>query len=342
LSLPDRERAQLRAEMGERLLLAGEYRNAIPDLAEAVRLEPSRSEAWAQLADAQLRTGDPKRALESALHARTLHDTGELEALLGDIYESAGDSVASAKSFEEATRLSPGEERFALALAVELMRHRTFRPAIVILERSVLNFPRSPRLRTALGLALFLSGDEPRGTTKLLEALSLDSEFVPAVRYLGELALSTPGSAQPRVIEAECKYADAHPSDNEANAICGGLQARGKSEGSPISEWRPILRRLASAAASPERDIAHCEYGNVLDQTHDWLKARGELETCTRLNPDSVEAHYRLARVYRRLGLKDLADKEARLRSAAEQRESAANNARETSVKEFIYTMSKH
>jgi tetratricopeptide (TPR) repeat protein len=340
-SLPDRERAQLRSQMGERLLIAREYRNATVDLSEAVRLDPSRSEAWAQLADAQLHSGDPKGALESALHARTLHDTGELEGLLGDIYETEGDSVASAKSFEEAVRLSPGEERFALALAVELMRHKTFQPALTVLERCEVDFPHSPRTRTALGLALFLSGREPEGTTKLLEALSLDPAFLPAVRYLGELALGRPGGPEPRVIEAECKYADAHPSDNESNAICGGLEARAKSEDSPTAEWRPILLRLASAATSPDSAIAHCEYGKALDQTHDWPHARKELETCTRLGPDSVEAHYRLSRVYRRLGLKELAEKEASLRTAAERRETAANDARENSVKEFLYTMSK-
>ncbi len=246
LSLPDRERAQLRSQMGERLLIAREYRSATVDLSEAVRLDPSRSEAWAQLADAQLHSGDPKEALGSALHARALHDTGELEALLGDIYEAAGDSIASAKSFEEAIRLSPGEERFALALAVELMRHQTFQPALTVLERSEIDFPQSPRTRTALGLALFLSGKEPEGTAKLREALSIDPAFIPAVRYLGELALGRPGTPDPQVIEAECKYANAHPSDNESNAICGGLEARAKSEDSPPAEWRPILRRLAA------------------------------------------------------------------------------------------------
>ncbi|MDQ2948800.1 MAG: tetratricopeptide repeat protein, partial [Acidobacteriota bacterium] len=95
----------------------------------------------------------------------------------------------------------------------------------------------------------------------------------------------------------------------------------------------------AAATASPNGSLAHCEYGKALDQTQDWPRARTELETCARLDPNSVEAHYRLARIYRRLGLKELANKELAQRSAAAQRIAASNEAREQSVRAFLYTM---
>lgn len=342
LPLPGQECADLRSKMGESLLIAREYHDAIVDLSQSVRLDPSNAEVWAQLADAQLHDRDPKGALASALQAKALRDTGELEALLGEIYESAGDNVASAQSFENAVRLSPDEERLRLALAVELIQHQTFEPAIAILKRSAIDFPQSARTRTALGLTLFLSGREQEGIDELLEAVSLDPAFAGAVRYLGEIALPARTTPQVRIIEVECRYADAHPSDSESNAVCGGLKARLAAHDSATADWPLILHYLAAAArASPNSPLAHCEYGKALDERQNWPQARTELEICERLDPNSVEAHYRLARIYSRLGLTELAKSELAQRSAAAQRVAASNEAREQSVKAFLFTMTQ-
>jgi len=305
---------------------------AIADLVwlEAQLKAPGHPDLAATIADLQ------------GLKAKGLKDSGEMEELLGEAYEAVGDSVSSARSFQEAVRLSPGEERFRIALAVELMRHQTFEPALAILKRSMIDFPRSARVRTAFALTLFLSGKEQEGIEQLLEAISLDPAFTPAIRYLGDIAANQGPAPEERVVKAECDYADAHPSDDESNAYCGALEARLATNNPETADWRPILRRLALAASgSRNSSIARCEYGKALYETHDWVKARSELQSCVRLDPNSVEGHYRLARVYERLGEKDLAHKELALRAEASNRLAAANNAREQSVRGFLYTMSE-
>lgn len=274
------------------------------------------------------------------LKAKGFQTTGDLEALLGEAYERLGDSVSSARSFQEAVRLSPNEERFRLALAIELMQHQTYEPALIILKRAEIDFPRSARIGTATALTLYLSGEEKHGISQLLDAISLDPGFTPAVRYLGEIALGQGTPPEQRIVTAECRYADSHPSDSEAAAYCGGLAARAAADNAEAADWGPILRRLQAAAArSPESALALCEYGKALYQAHDWPRARTALKTCVRLDPNSIEGHYRLARVYERFGEKNLARKELALRAAASTRVAAANNAREESVKGFLYTM---
>jgi predicted Zn-dependent protease len=295
--------------------------------------------------DAQLKArsySDLKAAVANicALQAKGLENTGEMEALLGEAYEALGDSVSSARSLQEAVRLSPNEERFRLALAIELMQHQTYEPALVILKRAANDFPRSARTRTALALTLFLSGEEKEGVAVLLDAISLDPNFTPAIHYLGEIALGQGKAPEQRTVKAECGYSDAHPSDIQAATYCGALQARVATDNAETAEWAPILRRLGTAASrSPDSALTRCEYGKALYQAHDWGRARSELQACVRLDPNSIEGHYRLARVFERSGRSDLARKELALRAEASSRVAAANNAREESVRGFLYTM---
>lgn len=274
------------------------------------------------------------------LQEKGLPDTGDIEALLGEAYEKLGDSVSSARCFQKAVELSPNEERFRLALAIELMQHQTYEPALVVLKRAGIDFPRSARIRTAIALTLYLSGEEKLGIRKLLETISLDPGFAPAVHYLEEIALNQGTTPEPGVVKAACDYADAHASDSEAAAYCGALEARVASDNAETADWTPILRRLGTAASrSPRNPLARCEYGKALYQTRDWPRARSELQACVHLDPDSIEGHYRLARVYEHYGEKDLARKELALRAAASSRLAAINDAREESVKGFLYTM---
>lgn len=306
LSLPNTERAQLSRETGERLLIAHQFQEALTDLTEAKRLR----------------------------------DSGDVEELSGEAYEALGDSVSAARSFQKAVELSPNEERLRLALAIELMRHQTFEPALIILKKAATEFPASARIRTALALAVFLSGHEQDGIAQLLSAISLDPTFTPAILYLGRIVLSQAAIPDKQVVTAECNYADAHSSDNESNAYCAALEARAAGNNGAATDWAPILHRLASASARfPKNALIRCEYGRALDQARNFIKARSQLEVCVQLDPNSIEGHYRLARIYERSGQKDLVRKELALRSDAEHRMAASNEARENSVKQFLYTI---
>jgi tetratricopeptide (TPR) repeat protein len=324
------------ASAGQLLLTNGAYREAKGELAQSVKLRPDDPGTWAQLAYAQFKIGEPKAALVSALRAKSIRDTADVESLLGDIYEASDDSVASAQCYQTAIAMAPQQESFRLALAVELMQHQTFAPAIDLLKIAALEFPNSSRVQTALGLAYYLADDDHLAVEALLNAIRLDPAPDIPRRYLGEIALQQSADPEVTVVQELCGYADAHPTDPRANAVCGGLQSRG----SAAPEWPAILKRLkASALAAPHSAFEQCTLAKALDEAREEQGTRQALETCARLDPDSVEAHFRLARLYRRLGLMQLSRRQVELRAFAEQRQTQANSERYQRVTKFLYTL---
>ena len=65
------------------------------------------------------------------------------------------------------------------------------------------------------------------------------------------------------------------------------------------------------AAQFPRSRDAHRELGFSFYQQHHYDLARAEYETVQTIDPDDLAAHYNLAILYRRLGLKDKAAIEA-------------------------------
>jgi uncharacterized protein HemY len=75
-----------------------------------------------------------------------------------------------------------------------------------------------------------------------------------------------------------------------------------------------VIRRLRSAAKlAPDEPLANCTLGYALEWAEQLAEARHWLEICVRQRPNSAEDHYRLSRVYQRLGLKQAAAEQAKL-----------------------------
>ena len=60
------------------------------------------------------------------------------------------------------------------------------------------------------------------------------------------------------------------------------------------------------------------------------------MEACVRLDPDSPDGHYQLSRIYRRLGLTALANRQTSLQEAAAQRQSEESVRRTETVTKFL------
>src|SRR5690348_16564925 len=129
---------------------------AAAEMAAALELSPEDAGLLLATAAAELQAGRFDDALG---HARRAGNTRVALELIGDIEEKRGEFVEAAKAYQAAVALAPDREQYRIALALELVSHQTFAPAIAVLEQAAPLFPRSAKIRTLLGIARYAGGD---------------------------------------------------------------------------------------------------------------------------------------------------------------------------------------
>jgi tetratricopeptide (TPR) repeat protein len=336
-TLPLQQTIDVRLHLAEILSRASLFSEAATDFAAASALAPDRADLLYNLAVADFRSSRLDEALASAERAKNLEDSASIESLLGDIQEKRGDPLAAVHSYQSAVNLQPSEERYHIALALELLRHQTFDAALVVLNQSATLFPKSARVKILLGLTCFFVDRSADAVQALLEAAELEPQDETVARYLGEITLLDTSTPNPAATAQECKFADAHPQNEIADAFCGAILLRLARDNDDVSRRAEIFRRLQHAARiAPSEPVARCQLGKAFEWTEHWSQARAEMEACVRLDPGSPDGHYQLSRIYRRLGLTDLAKRETSLQEAAAQRQSEESVRRTETVTKFL------
>ncbi len=111
------------------------------------------------------------------------------------------------------------------------------------------------------------------------------------------------------------KYADALPSLRKALALAPdnarALYYQALIERNEGEVDQAIVDLQKVAQQFPRSRDAHRELGFSFYQQHRYPEARAEYEIVQTIDPDDLAAHYNLAILYRRLGLKDQASKQA-------------------------------
>jgi tetratricopeptide (TPR) repeat protein len=342
LPLTPPQQLEVDLRTGEMLIRANLFAEAAKQFEEASRLAPKRSDIHFDLALARYRSGEFDSALASAEHARSLEDSGSVESLLGDIQEKRGDALAAARSYQAAVALEPNVEEHRLTLATELLKHQTFDAAIVVLEQAQNLFPQSVRVRVLLALTYYFVDRSKDSIHTLLEAARLDTTDTLATRYLGEITLQDSATPDPAAVTQVCAFADTNPTGKTMNSLCGGVLLRIAEDSGDLSRRPEILRRLRQAVLAAPRDpISACQLGKALEWSQQWKEARMQMEKCVRLDPDSPENHYRLARIYRRLGLVTLSSEQTAAQERAVKTQNEENNRHTNAITRFLVRLNQ-
>ena len=280
---------------------AGDFAGAALNLQRALLMNPNSNEIAYNLSLAWLRQGDLEDARSGLEKLKTVHDDGEVEDLLAEIYEKQGHPLDAVRSLQRAVALDPQNEEYCFHYVLELLIHKNYDAAILIAKAAIQTFPGSLRLHLALVGGLYQARRNQEGHDAILET-SQDFPDSSLPLYLRNILITDDPQADGSLVKDTKSYLARHPSDSLAFLVLGrqnGLL------GDPTAAI-PLLQK--SVALDPEFADSHLALARAYSDLRDWKQVIVYSRKATILSPGNAQAWYDLARALGRIGRKQEAD----------------------------------
>jgi tetratricopeptide (TPR) repeat protein len=254
---------------------------------------------------------------------------------LGDRAERAGDPLAAEREYEQAVRLNPSEENY-FDWGAELLLHRAIKPAAEVFEKGSAAHPKSARMLAGLGAALYASGDYASAARRVCAASDLQPGEPTPYLFLGKMEKSAPDPL-PCAAEKLARFAHDQPSNALANyyfAVSLWKRAQRSENPQYLQKTDSLLRK--AIADDPKLDAAYVYLGMVYAARADFPQAIETYKKAVEINPQSTEAHYRLAQAYKRVGDEAKSEQELQLYKEADKTETAAIEQQRREIRQFL------
>jgi tetratricopeptide (TPR) repeat protein len=291
-------------------LHVGRLDAAIPHLERAQTIDPSHYTSGYDLALALLQTGKLDDARERVRRMLTIKETAELDNLLGDVEERAGNLIAAASEYQRAAHMDPTEDHL-FDWGNNLVRLGAFEPAAQVFDAAVARHPQSARLHVGQGIARYSRGQYEDAVKSFCQAVDLAPADPRPYQFLGEMYGVAPELGR-EITERLARFVKAQPRNALAHlhyALSLWKGERGAAlQADDMRQVEALLRR--AVALDPRLSKGFLELGILLSDQQRYHEAIQELHRATRLEPELAAAHYRLAQAYQRTGQKGLAAKE--------------------------------
>ncbi|MEO5629839.1 MAG: hypothetical protein ABIQ62_08745, partial [Thermomonas sp.] len=194
----------------------GDFRIAVSELSQAVALEPTYAEAWANLAMAEsfLAENDPNSPMAAAGRRRAMSAAQRAVALdpqLGTAYAARGflradsdhDWDGALADLRKSLRLDPNEARNQLRYGYVLAAVGRLREADAAISKGIAHDPLFPPLWAMLSWIKAAQGDVGGARRATQRLLAINPEDRAAATYLGVLALLQGDAGSARAIAAK-------------------------------------------------------------------------------------------------------------------------------------------
>jgi tetratricopeptide (TPR) repeat protein len=286
-----------RGNLGVLLFFAGNYKEAIPELREALRLKPDLWKIQALLGMGERRTGDSVAAradLEKSLpelHETKVHIEAGLELI--ELYTATEDLDKASAVIGVLRGLDP--ENQEVLYAAYRIHSDLAREAILSLS---LVAPKSALMYQVMAHEAATRGDTPTAIREYREALKINPKL-PGLHFeLAEMLHSLPMTVETSA-QAKSEYEAAqvqNPFDEKAV-----LRLAGMAEDS--SDQKKAYELYSRAVElQPDDSEANYELGKMLAAMEQPEKAEKLLEHAVQMDPTNAVIHFRLSTVYQRLG----------------------------------------
>jgi len=321
-------------ELGKLYFESGRWSESVPFLERASKRQPEDREIEYDLAQAYMKVGDLKAA--KGLVQRLLADqtTADLYRMDGEIDEGLGDPLHAVHAFELSARMDPSE-RNIFAWGSELLLHRAVWQAKDVFTKGVKDYPKSVRMMTALGAALFAGALYEEAALRLCDASDLDPAAREPYILIGKIEVAAPASL-PCVNERLARFVRLMPEDALANYFYGRSIWK-RNRASLDAPTKLQIRTLFSKAAELDERCgdALLELGNLDFAQNNFQSAIGFYTKAIGADPKLIEAHYRMGMAYDRMGEKAKASHEFELHDTLKKQQAAIIEQQRRDVKQF-------
>jgi tetratricopeptide (TPR) repeat protein len=330
----DPHNSQTQSSFGQALMLAKRYRAAADAFAAASAADPTNPDILYNWALAAFDSGDADDASKILAKIPTSLRSAEAQSLQADIDEKQGHFDTALAVLQNAARLDPSEANLN-AVGVELLRHWSFDPAIVIFEYGISKYPSSARLQVGLAVSRYANhqfDQSARIFSRLLAASPDDASYA---NFLAQSCAALKGQSH-EGCDGLLAYAERHPNNaSVATAIAAAIL----EEHDPAK--LPLARRLLdeALAAAPNSAAPYFQLGVWYQQQARWKDSVGALEKAAALSPASSKTHLKLALAYSHLNQPEEARRQAVLQRECRKTEQEEAEARRTEINTFLVNM---
>jgi tetratricopeptide (TPR) repeat protein len=327
-------------ELGALYLREGRSREAVPLLQKAYAMRPAEDANECDLALALEEAGDLAGARQHVEHALSRTDSAMAHRVAGALDEASGDPLRAVHEFALAVQRDPSEQN-TFAWGEELLQHRAVLQAKEVFEQGVTRYPKSVRMRTALGAALFAGALYDQSARRLCEASDLDPGDVEPYRFMGKIEIVAPHFDS--CMDARlARYAEMYPQDSLANyfyAMDLWKQQGPMPDGAVGQKVEALLRKAVSLDA--QCSDGFLQLGNLKSSEKDYRTAIDLYAKAIGADPQSSEAHYRLGVAYDRVGEREKAKQEFAAHDAINQQQAAETERQRKEIKQFVVEAQK-
>jgi tetratricopeptide (TPR) repeat protein len=320
--------------LGELYLNVGRYEEAIPLLESANRINPTNDANRYDLALAFEESGDLSKARGRIRELLAERESADLHRLMGELDEKMGDPLSAIREYELAVKLSPGEQNY-FEWGSELLLHRAVWQAQGVFRKGAETYPKSARMQTALGAALFAGARYDEAASHLCAASELNPEDAGPYIFMGKIQIAAPNSlacVEPKL----ARFVQQQPGSAIANYLYAMsiLKHQRSADPQAVQQAEILLRKAVTL--DPKCSEAYLQLGILAASQRNYDKAIGFYTHAIEADPQLADAHYRLGVAYDRIGQPAKAKQELQLHDRIKQQQAQDTELQRREIKQFV------
>ena len=329
---------QANHELGGFYLHAGRYKESIPPLQKAYRIEPTNYDNGYDLALAYDGNGNLSQAQERVRELLVHQESADLHRLAGELDEKLGDPLTAVHEYERAVRLDPTEQNY-FEWGSELLLHRAVWQAQEVFRKGVEAYPKSARMLTGLGTALFAGAVYDEAASRLCAASDLNPADREPYVFMGKIQMAAP-NPMACVEQKLARFVQEEPGDALANYFYAMALLKRQQQSSDKQTLQRVEELLTKAVTIDAKcSDAYLELGILSASERNFKNAIDFYMKAIEANPQVVEAHYRLGVAYDRIGESVKAKREFQLHDEIKKKEAEDVERQRREVKQFLVVL---